>query len=570
MFVLTIFNAHCSCRAGEELFWWYDYQHLSRLRRTSSPSLDASRESPVSSAAIPVTNASPAVVDAGVAHSSPAVVASGTVPLAAQSSPAVGLAPKAQQKTAKTKPAQQDKQKPKKKVLRPRTPWHLAYPLAPLQVVNVDAYGVPFVPGDAPNPSDMSRSAASTVVAPQPSLSSSTPSVPIALPPSAVGNISSSVSSSSKSDTGNRHKDKRQRGEKRHRSSSHGRRRGKGKKSRRRSPSESSRSSSSSDCSVSSESPKKKKVEKQRSGRKRERPFKPDDDEVDRIFKQLVTNNPFLHSRRGVNQVWKGHLQKLHDDGYASGCTKQKTFTAWATLKCKERYLVRLAESRRNGTGEVMPPSPLDEVMWKWEEKKLGAKTSKNPLHAELLRESCTSTAARLDAMTEKIQKAAAEKYGSGATEHTSHSPTRRNTPTPTSATKLFSPSGRGPGNADARMAFGEAMLSLTRVADGEAQLMQQLLSAMQQPQETHRPQAGLDEQVQHVELLAALQTAGDEYRPLVSFAPAIYAALGIAALSDFPFVSLSDVEAVQLPAMQKRTLLRLARAHSVGTKISD
>ena len=550
------------------------------MRLSSSPSLDASRDSPVPSAStVPlaaqsspaVANASPAGVDAGVAHSSPAVVASGTVPLAAQSSPAVGLAPKAQQKTAQKKPAQQDKQKSQKKVLRPRTPWHLAYPLAPLQVVNVDAYGVPFVPGDAPNPSDMSRSAASTVVAPQPSLSSSTPSVPIALPPSAaVENISSSVSSSSKSDTGNRHKDKSQRGEKRHRSSSHGRRRGKGKKSRRRSPSESSRSSSSSDCSVSSESPKKKKVEKQRSGRKREPPFKPDDDEMDRIFKQLVTNNPFLHSRRGVNQVWKGHLQKLHDDGYASCCKKQKTFTAWATLKCKERYLVRLAESRRNGTGEVMPPSPLDEVMWKWEEKKLGAKNSKNPLHAELLRESCTSTAGRLDAMTDKIQKAAAEKYGSGAAEHISQSPTRRNTPTPTSATKLFSPSGRGPGNADARLAFSEAMLSLTRVADGEAQLMQQLLSAMQQPQETHRPQAGLDEQVKHVELLAALQSAGDEYRPLLSFAPAIYAALGIAALSDFPFVSISDVEAVQLPAMQKRTLLRLARAHSVGTKISD
>jgi hypothetical protein len=321
---------------------------------------------------------------------------------------------------------------------------------------------------------------------------------------------------------------------------------------------------------VSSESPKKKKVEKQRSGRKREPPFKPDDDEIDRIFKQLVTNNPFLHTRRGVNQVWKGHLQKLHDDGYASGCPKQKTFTAWATLKCKERYLVRQAESRRNGTGEVMPPSPLDEVMRKWEEKKLGAKSSKNPLHAELLRESCTSTAGRLDAMTDKIQKAAAEKYGSGATEHISQSPTRRNTPTPTSANKLFSPSGRGPGNADARLAFSEAMLSLTRVADGEAQLMQQLLSAMQQPQETPRSQAGLDEQVEHVELVAALQSAGDEYRPLVSFAPAIYAALGIAALSDFAFVSLSDVEAVQLPAMQKRTLLRLARAHSVGTKISD
>jgi hypothetical protein len=83
-----------------------------------------------------VANASPAVVDAGVAHSSPAVVASGTVPLAAQTSPAVAhaspavvdagvahsspavlLAPKAQQKTAKTQPAQQDKQKPKKKSL---------------------------------------------------------------------------------------------------------------------------------------------------------------------------------------------------------------------------------------------------------------------------------------------------------------------------------------------------------------------------------------------------------------------------------------------------------------------
>ena len=497
-----------------------------------------------------------------------------------QSSHAVvasGVAPKPQQRVAKKKPAQQQQESgaagktKQKQVLRPRRPWHVAYPFAP-QVTNVDSDGVAFVPGEAPSACDMSRSAASTVVAAQQSLSSSTPSVPVRSPSSrAVVNSSSSVSSTSKSDQdkGRKHKDKRKRDSKRRRSSSRERRRGKGKKSRRRSSSSSSRSSSS-ESSLSSEDSKKRK---QRSGRKREPPFKPDDKEIHSIFMQLVTNNPFLHTRRGVNQVWKGHLQKLHGDGIALDCTKQKTFTAWATKSCKDRYLLRLAESRKNGTGEVMPPSPLDEVMRKWEEKKLGAKTSNNPMHAELLREACTNTADKLDAMTDKIQKATAQKYGEGAreAEHAkSESPTpRRRTPTPTSASKFMSPSGRGTGNADARMAFGEAMLSMTRAADNEAQLMQQLLAVMQQQQETPQPVAG-EEHVEHAKLLATLQSAGDEYHSLVSFAPAIYAALGVTVLSDFAFVTVSDVETVPLPAMQKRTLLRLARAHSVGTKAHE
>ena len=322
--------------------------------------------------------------------------------------------------------------------------------------------------------------------------------------------------------------------------------------------------------SADKQSGKKKKTDRKR---KREAPFKPGEQEINAIFLQIVSNIPFLHRRRGVNQAWKFHLGKLHENGIALACTKQKTFTAWATRMCQERCAWRLAESRANGTGEVAKPTALDEVMRKWEQVKLAGTSTKNPLHAELLRQACTTTAISLDARTEKIEAATTKKFSGSATTAAvrSNSPSpssRQRTPTPTSAAKLFSPhisSGRSSATADARLAFNEAMSSLTRSSESETQLMQQLLAAIngKQAGTSHDASPG---EVQ-VPLRAVLESAGADYRSLVPYASTIYDALGIAALHEFAFITEADVQQVTLPAMQKRALLHLARAHNVGSK---
>jgi hypothetical protein len=43
---------------------------------------------------------------------------------------------------------------------------------------------------------------------------------------------------------------------------------------------------------------------------------------------------------------------------------------------------------------------------------------------------------------------------------------------------------------------------------------------------------------------------------------------LGIADLQDFACITEDDVKQVSLPALQKRALIHLARAHNVGSKI--
>jgi hypothetical protein len=309
--------------------------------------------------------------------------------------------------------------------------------------------------------------------------------------------------------------------------------------------------------------------------RKREAPFKPSDLEINTIFLQLVTNVPFLHSRRGVNAAWKYHLQELHKNGIALACHKQKTFTAWATRMCQERYAWRLAESRRNGTGEVEPSTALDEVMRKWEQVKLAGTSTKNPLQAELMRQACTTTATCLDSKTANIKAAMSKKYSGGtsapAARSNSPSPSsRQRASTPTSAGKMFSPpisSGRGTGAADARGAFNDAMSSFSRSCESEAHILQEILAVMHGKQtDTSHDQVKPGE-VEVAPLRAVLESAGEDYRSLVPFASTIYDALGISALHEFACITESDVQQVTLPAMQKRALLHLARAHNVGTK---
>ena len=92
---------------------------------------------------------------------------------------------------------------------------------------------------------------------------------------------------------------------------------------------------------------------------------------------------------------------------------------------------------------------------------------------------------------------------------------------------------------------------------------MQELLSAVRGKDTSH------DETTPgEVPLRAVLESAGEEYRSLVPHASTIFDALGIADLQDFACVTEDDVRQVTLPAMQKRALIHLARAHSVGSQI--
>jgi hypothetical protein len=324
------------------------------------------------------------------------------------------------------------------------------------------------------------------------------------------------------------------------------------KKVRKRDSSSSESSSSSSESSASFN--RKRKSKKRTKGKKRAAPFLPDADEENAIFMQLVTNIPFLHSRRGVNAAWKFHLAELHKQGVATECTKQKTFTAWATKQCKDRCAFRLAESRKNGTGQVEPATALDEVMRKWEQAKLAGTSTKNPLAAELMRSACTTTATSLDERTRKIQEAYDKKYRGGHKDAEAakdaeaesdsaqdKSPTRQRTPTPLPG-RMFSPpsSGRGTGAADSRHAFNDAMSKLAQAADSDERLLQQVIAAIQSKQ-THIDPPAMDSADQD-DLRHALENAGDSYKSLVQHASTIYNALGITSLTQFVHVTETDV----------------------------
>jgi hypothetical protein len=355
----------------------------------------------------------------------------------------------------------------------------------------------------------------------------------------------------------------------------------KAKKKRDRSSSSDTSSSSSdrSSHSVSSETAAKRKRKKKKtsSQRKREPPFKPGEEEMNIIFMQLVTNIPFAHPRKSVNQAWKFHFRALHDKGVALDCTKQKTFTAWATRMCQERCAWRLAESRQNGKGELAKYTALDEVMRKWEQAKLSGTNTKNPLAAELMRSACTSTASSLDARTAQIQAAMSKRYGGSATKDAeeeqagSTSPSgRQQASTPTSASALLSPpvssSGRTSATTEARLAFNEAMSSLTRSTESENQILQQLLVAIsgKQPGTSNDQPSPGDVPVP---LRAALENAGPNYNSLVPYASTIHTALGISTLDEFKLITEEDIMQVPLPAMQKRALFSLARAQGLGSQ---
>jgi len=110
-------------------------------------------------------------------------------------------------------------------------------------------------------------------------------------------------------------------------------------------------------------------------------------------------------------------------------------------------------------------------------------------------------------------------------------------------------------------------MSSFSRSCDSDAHILQEILAAVHGKQTNSSREEATPDEVQVTPLRAVLESAGKDYSSLVPFASTIYDALGIAALHEFACITESDVQQVTLPAMQKRALLHLARAHNVGTK---
>ena len=366
MFVLTIINAHYCGRAGEELFWWY-----ACVDAQSSPSVVSSgvtgaplaaQSSPSAASTAASTVSLQLQLARGWGRSKARAIAAASTAASTADSTAASTA--ASTASTAVVPSSSGVKVPSKAAAPPKKP-------VAAKGQRGAAKGSHVALADAPSPHDLeglSKSSSSSTLVQAFSTSGSLPSVPL-------NHVMSSSSSSVSSGTGKKANAKKH---KKHKHKD-------GKKSSKRRKHRHSNSSESSSCSSRSVSSSESE---KRSGkrRKREAPFKPEEHEINEIFLQLVTNIPFLHRRKGVNGAWKFHLNKLHERGIATSCSKQKTFTAWATRMCKDRYAFRLAESRKNGTGEVKPSTALDEVMRKWEITKLAGKSPKDPLQAELMR----------------------------------------------------------------------------------------------------------------------------------------------------------------------------------------
>jgi hypothetical protein len=126
--------------------------------------------------------------------------------------------------------------------------------------------------------------------------------------------------------------------------------------------------------------------------------------------------------------------------------------------------------------------------------------------------------------------------------------------------------SGRTSATTEARLAFNEAMSSLTRSTESENQILQQLLVAIsgKQPGTSNDQPSPGDVPVP---LRAALENAGPNYNSLVPYASTIHTALGISTLDEFKLITEEDIMQVPLPAMQKRALFSLARAQGLGSQ---
>ena len=225
--------------------------------------------------------------------------------------------------------------------------------------------------------------------------------------------------------------------------------------------------------------------------------------------------------------------------------------------------------------------------MRKWESAKLSGSKTKNVLAAQLMRDSATSTANRLDAMTLKIVEASKKYKTSSAQLAASRSPSptqhqsdaeSENAPTSTS---LFSPTNTDvskngtrtvsrSGSFDARNSFKSALTSFHEANAKDDAILGQILSIVQQqiqPPAAPSIVASVPPFDPHP-FSSSLRAAGEDYQPLVPYAARIVEKLGISALSDFVFVAEEDVSNVQLPALQQRMLVKLAKAYNVGTKL--
>jgi hypothetical protein len=310
---------------------------------------------------------------------------------------------------------------------------------------------------------------------------------------------------------------------------------------------------------------KDKKCAKKRSTKRvRAEKFDPSEKDTNTIFLQIANDVPFAHSRIKVNEVWKKHLDALHLEGHAVGCRKVKTFSAWATKKCRERKAFRLKESRESGVGTCEPATALDDVTLRWERAKLTGSDKHNPLAAELMRNAATSTATSLDSKTAAIidsrKKYMAKPPAKSPSPTASHDRGASPRPAPVGGGSLLSPPPSGsksstPSQAQATRATFNAAIQNLDNSKVDEQLLQ-LLAAIQAPPSA-QPQATHPE----VELLRAVLQSEDPL--LAPHAAKIYDALGITELAHFCELSAEDVGSVALPKLHQNHLNTLWNKHN-------
>ena len=102
--------------------------------------------------------------------------------------------------------------------------------------------------------------------------------------------------------------------------------------------------------------------------------FKHDDLKTKTIFMQLVTDVPWLHSRREQTKIWTKHLDELFKRGHATELRGHKhatkSFSAWAAAICKARKIWRSVEAK--GVEAVKDNDAVDVVSHLRETKILG------------------------------------------------------------------------------------------------------------------------------------------------------------------------------------------------------
>ena len=324
------------------------------------------------------------------------------------------------------------------------------------------------------------------------------------------------------------------------------------------SSSEEGSSSDHSDSDGSQAAPKRTAtVTKSGSGRKRAVKFNfdHDDDETLVIFRQLATNIPWLHTRRSQKVIWKHHLEQLQNEGHALELAGHKdaikTFSSWAAHICKTRRTSRLAQMRKSGAA-TFEHDAVDDVGYRWEMKVCGdgEDSQLNQQRAHLMRDVATATAVSLEAAAAKIEAARSKRYSTKANVTPSKSATPVSNASPVD---------------NARTVILRQLTDLTKQSaeqeEKDARLVTQIVAGMaaqfgQAPAPSSEPSDGTSGDVLLLSNFLRVQDSS-----LVTWAPRIYAALGITEGAHFKELTEHDINtAAGLPVLQRKRLLAVGK----------